>query len=206
MPGKGQDIIQRKRAYLSSPPSEPDDDHDRESQEHKERGTYPRTLQDPLSALWDGRGRSPFKTPATAAIDSVRSDALLLQHLGREIEQQQTELTALIATKQRQLLHLQRDKVRLLELDMSASLGGDDRLVLRPVPTRSRSLSPEKFLAALPHGDPQILHRSLGKVGHQMPPVVKDTIKYFEQKLDVSCIPYQLKVAMCPHSTRGLSL
>ena len=67
----------------------------------KEQGTQT-GLELPVSEAyldWNGRGRSPFKTPAIAAIDGLKGGSKVIEWLEREAAKERKELEKLIEWK-----------------------------------------------------------------------------------------------------------
>ena len=199
-----ENLLKRKRTYLSSPPPEQHDlaqigagTETLKQAAQQELDTHADCL---VYTEWSGRGRSPYKTPATAAIDGVKENARLLETLEREIILHQDQLEDLLAAKKARLcgIHQSKFSVAGAAQDTEMSLPHVPTIPLLPASTkRSRSLSPSKYLAKLANGTPSIIHCRVEKAKQndiQIPVSVKETMKLLQHGLEIGCIPRQFKV------------
>lgn len=202
--------LKRKRVYPSSPPPDLHDlAHDLAGTEALQQETQKEwdARADCIAyEQWNGRGRSPFKTPATAALDRLKDKAHLLEDLERDISHYQNQLDSLIDTKRARLCNIHQSRSDITR-DESGS-GGEQRAqakemassstpVLQPTPrNRSRSISPSKYLAKLAQGTPSITCYPVETTSKQIPKSVRETKSTLQSGLEIGCMPQQCKVAM----------
>ena len=203
--------LKRKRGYLSSPPPEiPDLDQDGAGAEALEQAIQKDS--DTHSCWqayteWSGRGRSPFKTPATAAIDGLKEKARLLEAFEREISRHQDQLERLLTVKKARLHKIYQSKSDIAQGERSPRtiMGPNTTQTpfsdtpVFPLPTAStaRSLSPSKYLARLAEGTPSIIHRTFESGQARIPRSVQEVRKLLQEDLDIGCMPQRFKVSSC---------
>ena len=203
----------RKRSpqtqYLSSPPPDPyecgyrtctqvqeEELHTREEEAtiKKEQGTQT-DIQSPGIAgpAWTGRGRSPYKTPTTAALDSLKHNTLQLEALDREIKAQEIQVQQSIASKRQRLALVTQHNHDVCIMGPTNIL--DSAPCLRqPEASRGRSSSPTRYLDKLAQGSPPILLCSFETIEDDPPKLVDDAVTLFEIGLGEKCIPSKYKV------------
>lgn len=206
----------RKRSpqtqYLSSPPP---DSYDRgyetctqvqeeephtqeeEATTEKEQGTQT-DIQSPgiPNPAWNGRGRSPYKTPTTAALDSLKHNTLQLEALDREIRAQEIQVQQSIASKRQRLAFVTQHNHDVCAMGPTNILDSAPRL-RQPEASRGRSSSPTRYLDKLAQGSPPILLCSFETIEDDPPKLVDDTVTFFETGLGEKCIPSKYRVR--PH-------
>ena len=198
--------------YLSSPPPDPyecgyktctqvqeEELHTQEEEvtTKKEQGTQT-DIQSPgiASPAWTGRGRSSYKTPTTAALDSLKHNTLQLEALDREIKAQEIQVQQSIASKRQRLALVTHHNHGVCIMGPTNIL--DNSPCLRqPEASRGRSSSPTRYLDKLAQGSPPILLRSFGTIEDDPPKLVDDAVTLFETGLGEKCIPSRYSV--CPH-------
>ena len=205
----------RKRSpqtqYLSSPPP---DSHklgyktctqvleeelypqEEEATTKKEQGAQT-DIQLPVTAslAWNGRGRSPYKTPTTAALDSLKHKTLQLEALDREIKAQEIQVQQSIASKRQRLALVTQHNHDVCIMGPNV-LDSAPRL-RQPEGSRGRSSSPTRYLDKLAQGAPPILLYSFETIENDPPKLVDDAVTFFETGLGEKCIPSKYRV--CPH-------
>jgi len=188
----GPASLKRKRTYLSSPPPDPHElDEVHIEAEEQEPPTQKR--QGPSQHLqaysdWSGRGRSPFKTPATAAIDGLKTSARWVEALEREISLQQSQLDALVAEKKTRLIDIHH-----IQSEMAA--GRPAPVLAQPGTSTTRSLSPSKYLAKLAAGNPPIVYHTFEEYLDPLPQSVRETKQELQNGLELGCMPEMFKVS-----------
>ena len=139
---------------------------------------------------WTGRGRSPYKAPATAAIDRLKTSTHQLEGLVREIDLFQGQIEALTAQKKSYLVCLQENKSGLMSHLQKGLQGGP--VFPPPGTTGSRSLSPSISLTKLAAGKPPIRHRPV-EAG-PLPSPVFEVVQLLRKGLERGCMPLLFKV------------
>ena len=158
----------RKRSpltqYLSSPPPDPCEcgyktctqvqEEELHTQEENtaiknEQGTQTDTQSPGIAGpAWTGRGRSPYKTPTTAALDSLKHNTLQLEALDREIQAQEIWVQQWIASKRQRLALVTQDNHDVCIMGPTNILDSAPRL-RQPEASRGRSSSPTRYLEKL---------------------------------------------------------
>ena len=198
--------------YLSSPPPDPyaygyktctqvpeeePHTHEEEATTKTEQGTQT-DIQSPGIAgpAWTGRGRSPYKTLTTAALDSLKHNTLQLEALDREIKDQEIQVQQSIASKRQRLALVTQHNHDVYIMGPTNILDSAPRL-RQPEASRGRSSSPTRYLDKLAQGSPPILLRSFETIEDNPPKLVDDAVTLFEIGLGEKCIPSKYRVR--PH-------
>ena len=198
--------------YLSSPPPDPyecgyktftevkeEEIHtqEKEATTKKEQGTQT-DIQSPGIAgpAWTGRGRSPYKTPTTAALDNLKHDTLQLEALDWEIKAQEIQVQQWIASKRRRLALVAQHNPDICIMGPTNILDSAPRL-RQPEASRGRSSSPTTYLDKLAQGSRPILLCSFETMKDDPPKLVDNAVTLFETGLGEKCIPSKYRVR--PH-------
>jgi len=166
--------LKRKSSCLSSPPPEPNElqDHQEEEGEHLSKRRQLALPTKPIT--WYGRGRSPFTTPATAALDNIKGNARLLEHLEKELIFRQEDLEKRVEARRSQL-----DATIQRQSEFSSEDTNPFAVPVLPSgPCQSRSISPTKLLGKLANGKPPIIYTTLSAAKGQLTPQVQKLNKY----------------------------
>ena len=205
----------RKRStqaqYLSSPPPDSYEldyetctqvqeeelhTQEEEATAKKEQGTQTDTQSSGIAgSAWTGRGRSPYKTPTTAALDSLKHNTLQLEALDREIKAQEIQVQQSIASKRQRLALITQHNQDVCIMGPNI-LDSAPRL-RQPEGSRGRSSSPTRYLDKLAQGAPPILLYSFETIEDEPPKLVDDAVTLFETALGEKCIPSKYRVR--PH-------
>ena len=145
---------------------------------------------------WTGRGRSPYKTPTTAALDSLKHNTLQLEALDREIKAQEIQVQQWIASKRQRLALVAQHSHDVCTMGPTNILDSAPRL-RQPESSRGRSSSPTRYLDKLAQGSPPILLCSFETITDDPPRLVDDAVTFFEAGLGEKCIPSKYRVR--PH-------
>lgn len=145
---------------------------------------------------WDGRGRSPFKTPAIAAIDGLKKGAKVIEWLEREAAKERKEFEKLIQWKihcvtglKRTTLEIVQDKMdplKKVEFLVKPKLDIDDYT--------GKSRSPDKYLGKMKHSIPPVHHELLEMYQPDLPEQMNNLLELLEEKLDETYIPSKYEV------------
>ena len=167
------------------------------SYQSKEQGTQT-GLELPVSQEyldWTGRGRSPFKTPALAAIDGLKKGAKVIEWLEREAVKERSELEKLIQWKihlvtglKRTQLEIEQDKMNPLE-----------KVHVLPLPQdvdsyKGESQSPDKYISKMRHCTPPVYYQTIQECGHTLPERMADLLDLLDVNLGEGCIPSKYEV------------
>lgn len=145
---------------------------------------------------WQGRGRSPFKTPATAVVDAIKGDSRLLGDLEKELDLQRTHLAQIVATKQAELVVVMAEQANANRPQL-----GKTPVLPRPVKPPTRSASPSrKVLKYLPRGAPPVIKSSPESFLDGIPKDVLELQEILLKGLGERLIPTELKVSGTAHS------
>ena len=147
-------------------------------------------------SAWTGRGRSPYKTPTTAALDSLKHNTLQLEALDREIKAQEIRVQQWIVSKQQRLALVTQHNHDIGIMGPTNILDSAPRL-RQPEASRTRSSSPTRYLDKLTQGSPPILLCSFETITDDPPKLVDDAVTLFETGLGEKCIPFKYRVR--PH-------
>lgn len=143
---------------------------------------------------WSGRGRSPFKTPVTAAIDGLRGKAKLVRRLEQELAKEHKALEDVLRWKRYRLTGIVQTRLEV-ENDHIDPMKMVERLPPPDVDDhRGRSGSPDKYIRKLANSDTPIIHFLPDAYEHSFPINVERTLGSLEDKLGEGCIPLQFKV------------
>ena len=162
----------------------------------REQGTQT-GLELPVSEVyldWSGRGRSPFKTPAIAAIDSLKKGAKAIEWLEREAANERKELEKLIQWKinlvtglKRTKLEIEQDKMNPLEkVHVLVQPNNDDY--------KGKSKSPDKYLRKMRFSTPPVYYQLVENYGHALPERMENLLGLLEDNLGGGCIPSKYEV------------
>ena len=140
---------------------------------------------------WGGRGRSPFKTPATAAIDGLKKGAKVIEWLEREAAKESKELENLIQWRTRCVRGLKRTKLKIVQdkmnpLEVSFQPDVDD--------STGKSRSPDKYLGKMEHSTPPVIYEHLETYPDVLPKPIDTLLGMLEEKLGEACIPSTYEV------------
>ena len=170
----------------------------------KEHGTQT-GLELPLSEAyldWNGRGRSPFKTPAIAAIDGLKKGAKAIEWLEREAAKERGELDKLIRWKIDSVTGLKRTKLEIVQ-DKMDPLKNIQVLVQPDVDSYQgkASKSPDKYLRKMRYSTPPVHYQRIENYEHALPEQMEKLLGLLEGHLGESCIPstYEVVQATTPH-------
>ena len=158
----------------------------------KEQGTQT-GLELPLSEAyldWNGRGRSPFKTPAIAAIDGLKKGAKVIEWLEREAAKERKELDKLIRWKIHSVTGLKRTKLEIVQ-DKMDPLKNIQVLVQPDVDSYKgrASKSPDKYLRKMRYSTPPVHYQRIENYEHALPKQMENLLELLEEDLGESCIP-----------------
>ena len=133
------------------------------SNEFKDQGTQTEVEvpETKVYCNWSGRGRSPFKTPATAAIDGLKGSSKYIEYVEREIVKEQTELDKVIRLKKDYFAEIARVRFKLLQDRMNPLQGAPD-LAQPDIDTyEGRSRSPDKYIAKMRLSTPPVYYHRI---------------------------------------------
>jgi len=133
----------------------------------------------------EGRGRSPFWKPVTAAIDSLVRDTRHLENLVHQIARQQQKLKKFTTRQQDRLDYIRQDQVDAANNKMQRAPSLNK--------SRSQSLAPDKFIQELRKGIPPILPFPPDETKNKPPQSILAVMSKLKN-LGKGCIPFQLKV------------
>ena len=150
---------------------------------------------------WDGRGRSPFKTPAFAAIDSLKKGAGVIERLEREAAKERKELVKLIQWKINLVTGLKRTRLEIVQdrmdplknIQVFAQPDIDDY--------RGRSKSPNKYICKMKYSTPSVDYQRFESFEHTLPEPMETLLGLLEGDLGAGSIPlvYEVVQAMILH-------
>lgn len=187
--------LKRKSSHLSSPPPERIQ-RQVQPEEEREHNSKRRQVAIPTKPItWYDRGRSPIKTPATAAIDSLKGNSRLLEQLEKELIFRQEDLEQRIKARRSQIDATNRRRADFSTEEMTPF----PVPVLRRGPSRSRSVSPDKILGKLANGEPPIMYTTVSAAQMTLPPQVKSFVKYVTEAIGEGYLPKKYEVSItCP--------
>ena len=207
--------LKRKRPYLSFPPSPPETESVilEDIEEEYQRKPWKRRLgtvgsETERKTTWQGRGRSPYKTPVTAVLDSIKGDTRLLEHLEKELIIQKEHLQELVASKQREIVVSMDQRQATLHDHLPPELT-QGPIFPPPKPNTSRSPSPaRRILKALPSATPSVINSSLESFTNPLPQDVTDLLDSLLDGLGEGSIPMQCQVLdmMCVRTSQLMLL
>ena len=162
----------------------------------KEQGTQT-GLDLPVSEAyldWSGRGRSPFKTPAIAAIDGLKKGAKVIEWLEREAAKERKDLEKLIQWKinlvtglKRTRLEIEQDKMDPLKnVQVLVQPDNDDY--------KGKSKSPDKYLCKMRYSTPPVRYQRIESYKHALPEQMENLLRLLEENLGGGCIPLTKEV------------
>ena len=163
-------------------------------EEYKRKPWKRRVVKKPSEPqAWQGRGRSPFKTPATAVVDAIKSDSQLLGALEKELDLQRTQLEQIVATKQRELVAVMAEQANAGQPNTPQL--GEIPVLPQPAKPPTRSASPaRKILRYLPRGTPPVIKSSPASFFEGIPKEVLELQKTLLEGLGERMIPMEFKV------------
>lgn len=170
----------------------------------KDQGTQT-GLELPVSQAyldWSGRGRSPFKTPAIAAIDGLKKGAKFIEWLEREAANERKELEKFIQLNIQKVTGLKRTRLEI-EQDKMEPLRKMQVLVHPDVddhkPRKSRS--PDKYLGKMRFSTPPVYCDLFEDYREPLPEQMTKLMGLLEKDLGEGCIPikYEVVQAMTLH-------
>ena len=153
-------------------------------------------LELPLSEIyvdWTGRGRSPFKTPAFAAIDGFKKGAKFIEWLEREAAKERKEVEKLIQWKINLLTGLKRTRLEI-EQDKLDPLKNFQVLVQPVNNYDGKSKSPDKYLRKMKYSTPSVCYQRLETYEHALPEKMMKLLGLLEDNLGEGCIPSPYEV------------
>ena len=183
---------------------------DQASYKSKEQGTQT-GLELPVSQAyldWNGRGRSPFKTPAIAAIDGLKKGAKVIEWLEREATKERKELEKLIQWKIHLVTGLKRTRIEI-EQDKMDPLKNIQVLVQPDNDNyEGKSKSPDKYLRKMRYSTPPVYYQRIENYGHALPEQMEQLLGLLEENLGAGCIPstYEVVQAMTSYQERAADL
>ena len=143
---------------------------------------------------WSGRGRSPFKTPAIAAIDGLKKGARVIEWLEREGVKERKELEKLIQWKIHLVTGLKRTRLEI-EQDRMNPLGNVHVLVQpRDDDYKGKSKSPDKYLRKMRYSTPPVYYQLVENYEHALPERMEKLLGLLEDNLGGACIPSKCEV------------
>ena len=158
---------------------------------YKDQGTQTH-LELPLTETylnWSGRGRSPFKTPAIAAIDNLKKGAKLVEWLERQVNEERSELEKVIQRSFHSVNATRRVRYEIVQNRMDPL----QSMVVLPKPAvdeyAGRSSSPDKYIAKMRFSTPPIQDGTLEDYPKTLPEQVKDLLILLEGGLSEGCMP-----------------
>jgi len=151
---------------------------------------------------WQGRGRSPFKTPVTTVIDSIKQDTRELVTLERELGAARAQLQSTMAQRLQELNTLHAQQQRLASPVNITELAPETTL-LQPTardsgsPTHSTSPS-RQILLGFPKATPAVAINTLpeGHMSEEVAGVLREILQCCKQ----GYIPGGLRVSSAQHS------
>ena len=162
----------------------------------KEQGTQT-GLELPVSEAylnWNGRGRSPFKTPAIAAIDGLKKGAKVIEWLEREAAKEREQLEKLIQWKINLVTGLKRTRLEIVQ-DKMDPLMNIQVLVQPDVDNyEGKSKSPDKYLRKMKYSTPPVYYQRLEAYKHALPEQMVKLLGLLEENLGEGCIPSTYEV------------
>ena len=144
---------------------------------------------------WSGRGRSPFLTPAIAAIDNLKKGAQLVESLERQVVKEQAELEKVIQLRFTSVNAIRRIRYEIVQDRMNPL---DTRVAL-PAPADpfdGKSKSPERLLAKMRISTPPIVDQLFESYTKTLPEQVDNLLSLLMHDLGEGCIPLKYKVSL----------
>lgn len=143
---------------------------------------------------WSGRGRSPFKTPAIAAIDDLKRGAKYIEWLEREIITERKELEKIIQLRIHSVVALRRTRIEVME-DRTHPLNTVQILAHANVDEYlGKSGSPSKLIAKMRESTPPVYYENLEFYQQALPEQMKKFLGAIEEKLGEGSIPSKYEV------------
>ena len=163
---------------------------------YRDQGTQTH-LELPLTETylnWSGRGRSPFKTPAIAAIENLKKGAKLVEWLERQVIKERIELEKVIQLRFTSVNAIRRVRYEIVQNRMDPL----ESMVVLPKPAvdeyAGKSSSPERFIAKMRFSTPPIKDETLEGYQGTFPEQVRNLILRLGQGLGEGCIPLMYEV------------
>ena len=143
---------------------------------------------------WNGRGRSPFKTPAIAAIDGLKKGAKVIEWLEREAAKERKELEKFIQWKINLVTGLKRTRLEIVQDNMDP-LKNIQVLVQPDVDNyKGKSNSPDKYLRKMKYSTPPVCYQRLEAYKHALPEHMVKLLGLLEENLGEGCMPSTYEV------------
>ena len=144
---------------------------------------------------WSGRGRSPFLTPATAAIDNLKKGAHLVESLERQVVKEQAELEKVIQLRFTSVNAIRRIRYEIVQ-DRTNPLETKVALPAPADPFDGTSTSPERLLAKMRISTPPIVDQVFESYTKTLPEQVEKLLSLLVHGLGEGCIPLKYKLSL----------
>ena len=165
------------------------------SPHYKEQGTQTEVELPETEAYfnWSGRGRSPFKTPAIAALDGLKRSAKLVEWIERETVKERIELEKVIRYKKYCFTGIARARFEIAQDKMNPL---NNLTILTPDVDQfhGKSPSPNKYIAKMKVSNPPVHHETMETYRLGLPEQMEELLALLEEKLGEGCIPSTYEV------------
>ena len=142
---------------------------------------------------WSGRGRPPFNTPATAALDGVRQSAKFVQWLERDTVKERIELEKAIRWKKYCWIGVQKARIEVQQDRMDPLK--NVTFLAKPVDQyEGKSNSPDKYIAKMRVSIPPVNHQYMETYKLALPKQMHELLGLLGDKLGEACIPLTYEV------------
>ncbi|KAG8532425.1 uncharacterized protein KY384_002910 [Bacidia gigantensis] len=169
---------------------------------------------------YNGRGRSPYKTPVTAVIDQLKKDVRRLEHFDRALAQQRLQYRRSKREKEKEYASnwyalqdmgkSEGQKTAKSGEQNSSKYREQNPLANKPklgptpaTPATGRSISPEKLLEKLQTCKPQIIREEFRLLSGQPREAVKEVCQFLLQGTRFGFIPTKFKVTSATSQLLG---
>lgn len=143
---------------------------------------------------WSGRGRSPFKTPATAAIDGLRKSAKLVEWVERETVKERIELEKVIRFKKYCFAGIAKARFEVVQDRMDPMI--NVTVLAQPDidQFKGRSNSPDKYIAKMKVSTPPVHYHYMEAYENPLPKEMDGLLRLLEGNLGEGSIPSTYEV------------